>query len=274
MRNHEYSKKQMIVIVMLSIAMLALAVLLNHFFPVNSREASTEPKPTISPVPTATPVPAPTPVPDPTETVAAFLQGPKSWKKGLEWAGEWGDEYYDGGKFGAFGCGLCCMANIYTTFSGGKCSPIDMYGYAKKVSGYGGGGAIDWGYMKETLQRTGFSSDVWRKPSNYREFQQQIQNCIACIVVVSSYDSDCYWKNTAGHYVTIFHYDVKTDRIFLTDSGNPSHNRQWVALKKIYKSLKTSNRWQYLAVTSFDAAGDQWKHKRFGGKCILPKRWQ
>ena len=62
----------MIVIAMLSIAMLALAVLLNHFFPVNSREASTEPRPTISPAPTATPVPAPTPVPDPTETVAAF----------------------------------------------------------------------------------------------------------------------------------------------------------------------------------------------------------
>ena len=274
MRNHEYSKKQMIVIAMLSIAMLALAVLLNHFFSVNSREASTEPRPTISPAPTATPVPAPTPVPDPTETVAAFLQGPKSWKRGLEWSGEWGDEYYDGGKFGGFGCGLCCMANIYTTFSGGKCSPVDMYGYAKKVSGYSGGGAIDWGYMKETLKRTGFSSDVWRKPDSYRKFQKQVQNVMACIVVVSSYDSDCYWKNTAGHYVTIFHYDAKTDRIFLTDSGNPSHNRQWVALKKIYKSLKTSNRWQYLAVTSFDAAGDQWKHKSFGGNCILPKRWQ
>lgn len=36
MRNHQYSKKQMIVIAMLSIAMLALAVLLNHFFRLDS----------------------------------------------------------------------------------------------------------------------------------------------------------------------------------------------------------------------------------------------
>lgn len=273
MRKRDYSTKQMIIIALLSIAMLALAVLLNQFLQVNSRETSTEEVETMSPTPAATQTPTSVPTPNPTETIAAFLQGPKSWKKRLEWSGQWGNEYYDGAKFGSFGCGLCCMANIYTTFSGGKCSPIDMYEYAKKVSEYSGGGAIDWGYMKETLRMAGFCSDVWRKPKDYKDFQNQMRDSIACIVVVSSYDSDCYWKNTAGHYVTIFQYDEKTDKIFLTDSGNPSHNRHWVELKKIYKSLKTSNRWQYLAVTSFDSKSDQWKHKDFGGKCVLPKNW-
>lgn len=272
MKKREYTKKQMAIIILLSIAMLAIAVILNQFFPSNSREVSTKPVPTATAKPTATP--KPTPTPDPTEKIATFFQGPKAWNSRLEWSGNWSEQYYDGGSFGNFGCGLCCMANIYTTFSGYKCSPIDMYHYAKKVTEYGGGGAIDWGYIKETLQTTGFTSDVWRKPKKYEDFQQQVKNSLACIVVVSSYNSDCYWKNTGGHYVTLFEYDEKTDKIFLADSGNPDHNRHWVKLKKIYKSLKTANKWQYLAVTAFDANKNKWKHKKFGGQCVLPKGWR
>lgn len=278
MKKRDYTKKQIAGIILLSIAMLATAVILNQFFPANSRETATEPinKTTPKPTPqfTATPVPEITPTPDPTKKVATFLQGPKSWKKRLVWTGQWGEDYYDGGMFGSFGCGLCCMANIYTTFSGHQCSPIDMYQYAMKVTEYGGGGAIDWGYIKETLRTAGFISDVWRKPPDYVDFQKQVKASLACIVLVSSYNSDCYWKNTGGHYVTIFEYDEKSDKIFLADSGNPNHNRQWVKLKKIYKSLKTSNRWQYLAVTAFDASKDEWKHKGFGGNCILPENWR
>lgn len=270
MKKRDYSKKQIIIISLMSIAMLALAMLLNHFLPVNSRETSVEPVSTSTPKPTVTPTPVVTPTPDPTKKIATFLQGPKSWKKRLNWSGHWGEEYHDGGSFGSFGCGLCCMANIYTTFSDYQCSPIDMYEYAKKVTEYGGGGAIDWGYMKETLRSLGFSSDVWRKPKKYADFQKKVRNSLACIVVVSSYDSDIYWKNTGGHYVTIFEYDEKSDKIFLADSGDPTHNRQWVKLSKIYKSLKTSNKWQYLAVTGFDADKDKWKHKGFGGNCVLP----
>lgn len=276
MRKQEYSKKQLAIIILLSIAMLAAAVILNQFFPSSSRETSTEPVNTATWEPTASPVPTaiPTPTPNPTTKIATFLQGPKSWKKRLNWTGQWGGEYYDGGMFGSFGCGLCCMANIYTTFSGHQCSPIDMYQYAKKVTEYGGGGAIDWGYIKETLRMTGFTSDVWRKPKNYADFQKMVKDAFACIVLVSSYNSDCYWKNTAGHYVTIFQYDEKSDKIFLADSGNPNHNRHWVELKKIYKSLKTSNKWQYLTVTAFDAGKDKWKHKGFGGTCVLPEGWR
>lgn len=278
MKKRDYTKKQMAGIILLSIAMLVAAVILNEYFPSETKKTSTEAlmsaSPTATTAVTATAAPTPTPTPDPTETVATFLQGPKSWKEGRTWAGEWGDAYYDGGSFGGFGCGLCCMANIYCSLTPYRCSPVDMYSYAKKKTEYGGGGAIDWGYMKETLSTVGITSDVWRKPAKYSSFQKMIQKSKACIAVVSSYDSECYWKDTPGHYVTLFLYDEKRDRIFLADSGDPNHNRHWVPLKKIYKSLKKSNKWQLLLVTGYDEAKDRWKHKKIGGDCVLPDGWE
>jgi hypothetical protein len=220
--------------------------------------------------------PAP-PEPEPedaTESIATFLQGPKSWKARREWSGKWGTTFYDGGSFGGFGCGLCCMANIYCSLTDYRCSPIDMYRYAKKTTGYGGGGAIDWGYMKKTLESAGFVCRIGRKPEQYQEFQNIIKNAEACIVVVSSNDSTCYWKNTPGHYVTLFLYDEESDKIFLGDSGDPDHNRQWVSLKKVYRSLKTSNNWQYMTVGEYDEQNDNWKHKKINGTCVLPERWK
>lgn len=279
MKKRNYSKKEMAVIVILSIAMLTAAVLLNRFFPVDSKQTSgnrvTVSRQAVAAVtPTPTPTVMPTATPNPTEKIASFLQGPQSWGERREWSGIWGEEYYDGGKFGSFGCGLCCMANVYTTLSDYECSPLDMYRYAKKYGGYGGGGAIDWGPMKKTLKRVGIMSDVWRKPLRYAQFQKQVKESLACIVVVSSYNSNCYWKNTPGHYVTLFAYDEKKDQIFLADSGNPNHNRHQVALKKIYKSLKTSNNWQYLTVTAYRKEQDKWKHDGFGGRCVLPATWK
>lgn len=217
--------------------------------------------------------PQPAAIKDPTLEIAAWFQGPKAWKKRLDWSGEWGREYYDGRSFGGFGCGLCCMANIYCSKTPWQCSPLDMYKYAKQKTEYEGGGAIDWGYMKETLKFCGFTSDVWRKPKQYREFQRQVRESMAVIAVVSSNDSTCYWKDTSGHYVTILLYDSNTDRIFLGDSGDPSHNRQWVSLKKIYRSLKKANRWQYLTVTAYDEKKDTWKNTAISGNCIVPDYW-
>lgn len=278
MQRRNYTGKQLAVIILLSIGMLAAAALLNIFFPADSKEAETSSVTITTPTPevVATAVPstaAPTSTPDPTEKIATFLQGPKSWKRRLAWSGKWGKEYHDGASFGAFGCGLCCLANIYTTFSGYQCSPVDVYEYAKRKTEYSGGGAIDWGYMKQTLKLLGFTSDVWRKPHEYEQFQRMVKNAMACIVVVSSNNSDCYWKDTPGHYVTLFLYDEMSDKVFLADSGDPSHNRHWVALKKIYRSLKTANSWQILAVTEFDAEGDQWQHRGFGGIYVLPDGW-
>lgn len=277
MQKRNYTRKQLAVIILLSIGMLAAAALLNIFFPADSKETETSSVTVNTPKVVATAVPptaVPTNTPDPTEKIATFLQGPKSWKKRLAWSGKWGKEYYDGASFGAFGCGLCCMANIYTTFSGYECSPIDVYEYAKRKTEYSGGGAIDWGYMKGTLKTLGFTSDVWRKPGRYGQFQQMVKNAMACIVVVSSNNSDCYWKDTPGHYVTLFSYDEMTDKIFLADSGDPSHNRNWVNLKKIYKSLKTANNWQILEVTAFNPKKDEWQHRGFGGIYVMPDGWK
>lgn len=273
MKKRDYTKKQMAAIILLSIGMLAAAAILNQFFPSESKQTSTETVVTATPTATPTVTPEPTVTPDPTEEIASFLQGPKSWKERRNWSGEWGESYYDGGSFGGFGCGLCCMANVYCSLTDYRCSPVDMYRYAKKKTEYGGGGAIDWGYMKGALESAGMLCDVWRKPSKYTTFQDRIKSAKAAIVVVSSNDSQCYWKDTPGHYVTLFLYDEKKDQVFLADSGDPEHNRQWVKLSKIYKSLKTSNPWQMLLITDYNEKKDTWKHKNMSGKCVLPEPW-
>ena len=207
---------------------------------------------------------------DPAAEVYTYLQGPKSWKSRLDWSGKWGNTMYDGGSFGAFGCGLCCLANIYSTDAAGECSPIDMYRYTKKYTEYGGGGAIAWEYMLQTLNRTGFTAELCNKPGNYEEFRSSIAASTSSIVLVSSANSTCYWKDTPGHYVTIFLYDAQNDQIFLADSGDPEHNRHWVKLKKIYKSLKTDSDYQYLRVTGYTADQDSWKHKDASGTWVRP----
>lgn len=222
---------------------------------------------------TAAPTPArstspPKPTPRPEEGIYSFLQGPKSWGSRLQWSGEWGVSYYDGGSFGGFGCGLCCIANIYSSLTKYQCTPVDAYKYAKKHTGYGGGGAIDWGYMRQSLSGMGFRCQVARKPGSYQTFQRQIKKSQAAVVLVSSNNSTCYWKATPGHYVTIFLYNEKTDKVFLADSGDPAHNRHWVPLKKIYASLKTSSPWQYLSVEGYDKDRDQWKHRSARGNWV------
>lgn len=205
-----------------------------------------------------------------TDHIYTYLQGPKSWKRGLDWSGEWGDSYMDGGYFGGFGCGLCCMANIYSTLTDFQCSPLDMYQYAKKHTGYCGGMAIGWGYMRRSLTSLGFDCRVAEKPAAYREFAADMERSLSSIVLVSSADSTVYWQNTPGHYVTIFLYDPERQRVFLADSGDPEHNRHWVSLKKIYRSLKTASSWQYLVVEGYDAKKDSWRHKKTSGRWSRP----
>lgn len=208
---------------------------------------------------------------DPTAGIYTFLQGPKSWERKLAWSGEWGDSSYDGGRFGAFGCGLCCMANIYSSETEYECSPLDMYRYSKNHTEYRGGGAIAWEYMQQILDKTGFTVSLCNKPATYAEFQNAVENSLCNIVLVSSADSRCYWKNTPGHYVTIFLYDKEADKIFLADSGDPDHNRHWVSLKKIYKSLKKESDYQYLSVGDYDGSRDQWKHQKTSGEWVSPQ---
>jgi chaperonin ATPase len=208
----------------------------------------------------------------PEDAVYTFLQGPKSWGKRLTWSGKWAETYYDGGKFGAFGCGFCCMANIYSSQTTYEASPVDIYKYTKRNTIYGGGGAVAWEYMESAMQGLGFEVSLRRKPTSYRKFQKMIASNDSAIVLVSSSNSACYWKNTPGHYVTVFLYDKQKDAVFLGDSGDPKHNRQWVALKKIYRSLKTESDYQVMTVTGYQASNDSWKHKKASGTWIRPEQ--
>ncbi len=220
---------------------------------------------------TAEPTTEPTRKPvDKTLQIYTYLQGPKSWNRGIDWSGEWGESYMDGGSFGGFGCGLCCMANIYSSLTPYQCSPVDMYRYAKKHTGYGGGMAIDWGYIRRGLTSLGLHCHVERKQETYHEFRENIRKSKCAIVLVSSANSTVHWKNTPGHYVTIFEFQEKTDKVFLADSGDPDHNRRWIHLKKVYRSLKTASNWQYLVVSGYDKQKDHWHHKKANGTWNRP----
>lgn len=233
------------------------------FAPVETKQPETEK--TVEPTtePTRKPV-------DKTLQIYTYLQGPKSWNQGIDWSGEWGESYMDGGSFGGFGCGLCCMANIYSSLTPYQCSPVDMYRYAKKHTGYGGGMAIDWGYIRRGLTSLGLHCHVERKQETYHEFRENIRKSKCAIVLVSSANSTVHWKNTPGHYVTIFEFQEKTDKVFLADSGDPDHNRRWIHLKKVYRSLKTASNWQYLVVNGYDKQKDHWHHKKANGTWNRP----
>lgn len=201
----------------------------------------------------------------------SFLQGPKSWKKKLPWSGAWSKKEYRGNKFGAFGCGLCCIANIYGTLTDFEASPIDAYQFSVKNSGYEGGGAIAWEYMEHSLREMGFGTELKKMPKDYSVFQKKMAKSRCAIVLVTSNTENSFWKDTPGHYVTIFFYDQVKDEVLLADSGNPPNNRQWVSLRKIYDSLKDSSDYQYLRVINYDASKDKWQHKGTTGKWIKPE---
>lgn len=199
---------------------------------------------------------------DPTAQIYTFLQGPKSWGEGRTWSGEWSEAYVNGNYFGNFGCGLCCMANIYSSLTEYTCSPWDMFERARAVSGYSPTrkvGAIGWADMKVTLRKSGFDCALFNKADRYEQFQEQIREAQMAVVLVCSADDDTFWENTGGHYVTISLYNQDTDEVFLADPGGPDRNRTWIPLRYVYDALKTSSQYQYLLVNGYAEEDNQWK---------------
>ena len=195
----------------------------------------------------------------PEDAVFSYLQGTKSYEKEKEWSGAWCYEEAGGQQFSQFGCGLCSMANVYSTVSGNKCTPLQMYEYAQEVSTYNphsGLGAIGWDAMRETLQTMGMECEMGRKPSSYEEFQQLAKDSRCLLVLISSNSDDTFWKDMPGHYVTLWLYDEKKDEVFLADSSGPSRNREWIPLQTAYDALKRNSPQQYLSVTGYDKNED------------------
>ncbi len=196
------------------------------------------------------------------EDIYSFLQGPRSWGEGITWSGEWATFQIDGNSFGGFGCGLCCLANIYDTLTMYEVSPWDMCEYAMSVTDYtptGVMGAIDWVYMKRTLECCGFQCGLYRKPRSYKEFRNQIKEMKSAIVLVTSAEDDAYWQNTPGHYVNIWMYRDEDETVFLAEPGNPQNNRSRVPLRYIYDALKTVSKFQYLTVENYKEQRNQWR---------------
>lgn len=237
------------------VTVVADAQYLKNMQSVSGQAVSAEPEPTVNPE----------------DGVYSFLQGPKSWKQRRAWSGKWGVEFYDGASFGGFGCGFCGMANIYSTLTPYKCTPIDLYEWTKKNTYYEGGGAVAWQFMRRAMVRLGFEVKLGERPSSYGAFQAAMAESQSMLVLVSSYEDDSYWQDTPGHYVTLFLYNSETDEVFLTDSGDPNHNRHWVPLKTIYKALKTSSDFQYMSVISYEEGKDKWKHASADGTWVPPE---
>ena len=213
---------------------------------------------------TVTEAPAPEePRPKKETDIYTFMQGPKAWEAKVDFSGSWCHEYLADQEFSVFGCGLCVLANLYSTLTPCDCSPLDMYYYAQEVSGYrpsSGYGAIDWPYLKQTLKSVGITSKLRYKSSSYLRFRQNVEYSIACVVLISSAYDDTYWHDVEGHYVTIWLYDKEDDTVFLSDSGNPDHNRQRIPLRYIYDALKKSSSFHYLMVTDADPDQNSWQH--------------
>ena len=194
--------------------------------------------------------------------VYTFLQGPRAYREKWPWSGDWCERLVQGNSFGAFGCGLCCMANIYSTLSGYECSPWDMYEFATQASLYypsSESGAIGWEDMQTTLTAAGFSCSLCVKPATYEEFQEQMKHTQSAIVLVSSNYDATYWQNTPGHYVNIWLYQEDTDLVLLAEPGNPEKNRTWIPLRYVYDALKLVSPDQYLAVAFYAEEANGWK---------------
>jgi len=196
------------------------------------------------------------------DDIYSFFQGEQAWWAQRTWSGEWAIRDIDGNVFSDFGCGLCCMANIYDTLSPYEVSPWDMLLYAKTASRYyptGSVGAISWKDIKTTLLTCGITCELYNKPYTYAQFQEYIKNATSALVLVCSYNDNTYWETTGGHYVTIWMYDEATDTVFLSDPGRFTRNRQRIPLIYVYNALKTGSSYQYLLVGDYSEEQNAWK---------------
>ena len=178
-----------------------------------------------------------------------------------------------GNYLGNFGWGLCCMANIYSTFSGHTCSPWDIFLYAREVSGYTPTkkiGAIGWGDMKTVMRKCGFDAELYTKPQDYETFRDQVRSAKSVVVLVSSHDDNTYWKKTGGHYVNISLYKEDTDEVFLADPADPDGNRNYIPLRYVYDALKTVSKYQYLLVNGYSEEQNQWKQDGIDEAWVAP----
>lgn len=182
--------------------------------------------------------------------IYSYVQAPREHYKDKRWIGDWSEIEAGGQKFSRFGCGICCVANAYSTFKHAAITPDIVYWWAREYSSYNpdkGVGAISWKQMQDVLSVGGFKTSIHQKPDDYKIFQEHVKNADTTIVVVCKYNDGKLWWYTRGHYVNLWNYDKSTDTVFITDPSG-LFNRSRVQLKDIYDALKTKNDAQYMVV--------------------------
>lgn len=188
------------------------------------------------------------------KTIYSYVQVPENYSRDNRWTGSWVTEEYAGQEFMSFGCGICCLTNIYDTLAvydeSDTVTPDEMMVIAEENTGYhpiNGRGAISWEHMQRLCEHFGLSATVCRKSSAYEDFKDDVSSSDATTVLVCKDDDDKLWFYTNGHYVTLWLYDDRTGTVFVSDSSG-LFNRQRVKLEDVYKALKSRSDAQYMCV--------------------------
>ena len=182
--------------------------------------------------------------------IYSYLQVPAEYAKDPLWAGDWTDLEAGGQKFFYFGCGICCLSNMCSTFSGSAVQPDVMFEAAKAHTDYdpdSGVGALNWRQLRQMTESFGADAAVCRKPEDYSSFQKDVETSDTVVVLVCKDNDDKLWWYTKGHYVNLWEYDAETDTVFVTDSSG-LFNRTRLELIDIYHALKTASDAQYMVV--------------------------
>ncbi len=182
--------------------------------------------------------------------IYSYLQVPLAYAHDPVWTGDWTNIEAGGQQFFYFGCGICCLSNMCSTFTQTAVPPDEMMERARTEADYdpdSGVGALSWWQLKTMAKTFAEEVSVREKPSDYSRFQENIAAADTAVVLVCKDDDDKLWSYTKGHYVNIWEYDLETDTVFVTDSSS-MFNRMRVQLSDIYNALKTASDAQYMTV--------------------------
>ena len=182
--------------------------------------------------------------------IYSYLQVPFKYSHDPVWTGDWTYIEAGGQQFFYFGCGICCLSNMCSTFTRTPVPPDVMYERAREEIGYdpdSGVGALSWNQLKKMAKTFAEEVSVREKPGDYSRFREIIADSDTAVVLVCKDDDDKLWSYTKGHYVNIWEYDPETDTVFVTDSSS-MFNRMRVQLEDIYNALKTASDAQYMTV--------------------------
>ena len=184
--------------------------------------------------------------------IYSFVQCPFDFYPDPRCTGDWVNITAGGQEFMYFGCGTCCLSNIWSTLTGEVITPDVMFERAKEKTDYNpdsGIGAISWRQLKQVLSESGLNVETKRKPSDYELFKKDAAEASTLLVLVCKDNDDKLWFYTNGHYVTIWEYDPETETVFVADPSG-MFNRMRVDLIDIYNALKTSSDAQYMMIRS------------------------